>query len=63
VLDLGGRSPGAWHMAMAVVAGSAVLGFACTLFVRETYARAVAEAPAAGVVSSSAARPASRRTP
>jgi MFS family permease len=40
VLDLGGRSPAAWHAAMLVVAGSATLGFVCTLMVRETYARA-----------------------
>jgi sugar phosphate permease len=63
VLDLGGRSVEAWHTAMAVVAGSAALGFACTLFVRETHARALAETPAADVISSPASRPASRRAP
>jgi MFS family permease len=55
VLDLGGRTPQAWHMAMLVIFASALAGLACTLFVRETYARARAEDESPSVLSSHAA--------
>lgn len=62
VLDLGGRTPQAWNMAMMVIFASALLGLGCTLFVRETYARAIGEAPAASAALSSApASPSGRR--
>jgi MFS family permease len=52
VLDAGGRTGAAWTMAMGVIFASAVLGLACTVFVRETYARALPEDRATGVLSS-----------
>jgi sugar phosphate permease len=41
VLDAGGRTPAAWDAAMALIFAVALLGFASTLFVRETHARRV----------------------
>jgi sugar phosphate permease len=63
VLDLGGRTPQAWHTAMMVIFASALLGLACTLFMRETYARSVADAPAGSAVLSSAPSSTSARRP
>jgi sugar phosphate permease len=54
VLDLGGRTGTAWTMAMGVIFSSAVLGLACVVFVRETYARALPEDRAPAVLSSAA---------
>ncbi len=57
VLDVGGRTGEAWTMAMAVIFTSAVLGLLCTLFVRETHARALPEDREPAVLSSAARSP------
>jgi sugar phosphate permease len=60
VLDLGGRTPQAWTMAMRVIFASAALAVVFALLVRETYARAVDDADP---VLSSGATPTSRFRP